>query len=230
VALTTDALSPRAAALGLLLPAFLFSALPLLTGLDGSSGPIALSNTRLGRALAMEFLLAATVGAWLWRLGWRPHRTATRPFVWADLVRGAALWVALIGAVVCWALIFRALLPDVFAAASETEITGRPSLAIVVPFVLFNAVFEELLWLGLGFAAFQRLGIGLAGVLSAGLRLMAHGYQGPLALITIVPFAIVFTIYYIRTRRLWPIVVAHALQDLLSLGALAVGLMARRPV
>ena len=230
VQLETDALPKRAAAIGLLVPALLFTTLPILTGLDGSSGPIALSDARLGRALAMELLLSATVGAWLWRLGWRPFRTATRPFAWGDLLRGLSLWVALITAVLCWALVCRTLLPDTFAAASETQITGRPHLGIVVPFTLFNAVFEELLWLGLGFAAFQRLGIGLAGVLSAGLRLMVHAYQGPLALITIVPFAALFTIYYIRTRRLWPIIVAHAFQDLLSLGLLAVGAVGRRVV
>jgi membrane protease YdiL (CAAX protease family) len=214
--------------MGLLIPALLFTALPVLTGVDGSSGPIALSSARLAGAFALELLLSATIGMWLWRLGWRPHRTATRPFVWADLLRGLGLWVALMGAVVCWALICRVVLPGIFAAASQTQITGRPHLGIVVPFALFNAVFEELLWLGLGFAAFQRLGTGLAGALSAGLRLMVHAYQGPLAIITIVPFAAVFTLYYIRTRRLWPIVVAHAFQDLLSLGLLAAGVAGRR--
>lgn len=223
IPLETDALPKRAAAIGLLVPALLFTTLPVLSGLDGSSGPITVSNARLGRAFALQVLLSATVGVWLWRLGWRPHRTATRPFAWADLLRGVGVWVALIGAVLCWALVCRAVLPDVFAAATETQITGRPHLAIVVPFVLFNAVFEELLWLGLGFAAFQRLGTGLAAVLSAGLRLMVHAYQGPLALITIVPFAALFTVYYIWTRRLWPVIVAHALQDLLSLGVLAIG-------
>ena len=124
------------------------------------------------------------------------------------------LWVGHIAAILCWALVCRAAAPSVFAAATETRITGRPHLALVVPFALFNAVFEELLWLGLGFAAFQGLGSGLAAIISAGLRLMIHAYQGPLALITIVPFAILFTLYYVRTRRLWPVIFAHAFQDL----------------
>jgi membrane protease YdiL (CAAX protease family) len=228
--LETDALPRRAAAIGLLVPALLFTVLPALTGLDGSTGPIALSNAHLVRSLALEFLLSVGFGVWLWRLGWRPQRTATRPFAPADLLRGLGLWAVAIGAVVCWALVCRILLPDVFAAATEARITGRLHLSIVVPFVLFNAVFEELLWLGLGFAAFQRLGIGWAGGLSAGLRIMIHAYQGPLAVITIVPMAVLFTVYYIRTRRLWPIIVAHAFQDLLSLGMLAVGVVERRPV
>lgn len=223
VQLETDALPPRAAAIGLLVPALLFMVLPALTGLDGSTGPIELSNGWLVRSFAGQLLFSATLGVWLWRLGWRPHRTATRPFAWADLPRGLGLWVVLLAAVLCWALICRAVLPEVFAAATETRITGRLHLAVVVPFSLFNAVFEELLWLGLGFAAFQRLGVVVAGGLSAGLRIMIHAYQGPLAIVTIVPVAVVITVYYIRTRRLWPIVVAHAFQDILSLGLLAVG-------
>jgi len=201
IQLESDALPPRAAAIGLLAPALLFTILPVLTGTDGSSGLIAISNARLARAFALQFILSATIGVWLRRLGWRPHRTATHPFVPADLLRGLALWVGLIAAVFCWALICRAAMPGVFAAAVETQVTG-------------------LLWLGLGFVAFQRLGIGVAGVLSAGLRLMLHAYQGPLAIVTIVPFAVLFTVSYIQTRRLWPVVVAHAFQDVLSLGLL----------
>jgi CAAX protease family protein len=218
-----DALPARAAAIGLLIPAFLFTALPALSGINGSSGPIAITSARLARSLFLELVLSATLGAWLWRRGWRPFRTATRPFNWRDLFRGLGLWVTLLVVVVCWAWVCRAVFPTLFGAASEAQITGRPHFGIVVPFVVYNAIFEELLWLGLGFAAFERLGTGLAAGISAGLRLMLHAYQGPLALITIVPVAVIFTLYYVRTRRLWPIIAAHAFQDLLSLGVLAAG-------
>jgi membrane protease YdiL (CAAX protease family) len=33
--------------------------------------------------------------------------------------------------------------------------------------------------------------------------------------------AIVFTVYYVRSRRLWPVIVAHAFQDTLALSILA---------
>jgi membrane protease YdiL (CAAX protease family) len=46
---------------------------------------------------------------------------------------------------------------------------------------------------------------------------LAHAYQGPLAVVTVVPIGILFTAYYLRTRRLWPVVVAHAFQDILAL-------------
>jgi uncharacterized protein len=219
--LPSDGLPARAAAVGLLVPVLLVVALPVLRGLDGSSGPIALTDARLGWSLIVQLALAATLGLWLWRRGWRPHRTATRPASWSDLWRGLALWLGAILAVACWAIVCRAVFPELFAVARQTQISGAPHFWTVIPYALINAIFEEFLWLGLGFAAFRRLGVGFAGAISAGLRLMAHAYQGPLALITIVPIGVVFTVYYIRTRRLWPIVVAHAFQDLIALGMLA---------
>ncbi|HEU4682064.1 MAG TPA: type II CAAX endopeptidase family protein [Gemmatimonadales bacterium] len=219
--LPSDGLPERTAAIGLFVPVLLVVALPALSGLDGSSGPIAFTDARLGSALVVQLALVATLGLWLWRRGWRPHRTATRPISWLDLWRGLVLWAGAILAVACWAVVCRALLPDVFSVARQTQISGAPHFWTVIPYTLTNAVFEEFLWLGLGFAAFRRLGVVGAGAISAVLRVAAHAYQGPLALVTIVPIAIVFTVYYGRTQRVWPIVVAHAFQDLLALGLLA---------
>jgi membrane protease YdiL (CAAX protease family) len=131
------------------------------------------------------------------------------------------LWVGAIAAVFSWALVCRVAFPNLIVVATETQITGAPHLWVALPFSIFNAVFEELLWLGLGVAAFRRLGAGRAGAISIALRLLAHAYQGPLALVTVLPVGTLFTVYYIRSRRLWPIVVAHAFQDTVALGLLA---------
>jgi membrane protease YdiL (CAAX protease family) len=138
-----------------------------------------------------------------------------------DLARALALWLAMIAAVGAWAAVCRAALPGLFSVARHTHIVGMPHFWTVIPYTLINAVFEELLWLGLGFAAFRHFGVAFAGTMSAGLRSLAHAYQGPLALVTVVPISIVFTLYYIRTRRMWPIILAHAFQDLIALGMLA---------
>jgi membrane protease YdiL (CAAX protease family) len=42
-------------------------------------------------------------------------------------------------------------------------------------------------------------------------------------LVAILPIGVVFTGYYVRTRRIWPVVLAHGFQDLLALGYLAIG-------
>ncbi|HSJ74829.1 MAG TPA: CPBP family intramembrane glutamic endopeptidase, partial [Gemmatimonadales bacterium] len=143
------------------------------------------------------------------------------PFQPFDFARGMVLWAGAIAAVALWVVVCRAVFPHLFAVAKATQILGGPRLFLSLLYSILNAVFEELLWLGLGFAAFRRFGIGVAGTFSAALRLLAHVYQGPLALVTVLPVGIVFTLYYVRTRRLWPVVVAHAFQDTLALGLLA---------
>jgi uncharacterized protein len=54
-------------------------------------------------------------------------------------------------------------------------------------------------------------------LLSTALRVAVHTYQGVLSLLVILPWGIVFTVYYLRTRRLWPLILAHALQDAIAL-------------
>jgi membrane protease YdiL (CAAX protease family) len=214
--LTGDPLPERVAAIALLIPVLLMVGLPGLTGVNGSSAPIELTDARLARAFGVELVLTATLGLWLWRQGWRPHRSDTRPFVLRDLARGMGLWVAAILSVGLWAAICRIFLPKLITIADQTQILGAARPWITVPFSVFNAVFEELLWLAVGLGAFRRLGLVWAGAISVGLRVFAHAYQGPLALVTIIPIGIVFTAYYIRTRRLWPVVIALAFQDILA--------------
>ena len=127
------------------------------------------------------------------------------------------MWAVAILSVAIWSAICRALLPDLITIAKQTEFIGAPRPWISVPYSLFNAIFEELLWLAIGMAALRRLGLAAAGTISVALRVLAHAYQGPLAVVTVVPIGILFTAYYLRTRRLWPVVVAHAFQDILAL-------------
>ena len=219
--MTPDALPERTAAIGLLIPVLLTVGVAALTPADGSSAPITVSDAELLWGLVVELFLTATVGVWMWRAGWRPHRSATLPFHHQDLARGMGLWVSAIVSVALWALLCRALFPDLLAISRETQLLGAPRFWVSLAFSIYNAVFEELLWLGLGLAAFRRFGIVPAAAVSIGLRLLAHAYQGPLALVTVLPIGILFTVYYIRTRRIWPVVVAHAFQDTLALTLLA---------
>jgi membrane protease YdiL (CAAX protease family) len=218
-----EGISLRVAVYGLVSPVILSLALMAIwPERYGEPGEITMSSARLGGTLAAELLLAATVGTWLWRQGWRPHRTATLAFVPRDVLRALGVWLLALAVYWGWAVACHYLVPELTAAALSTQVHGRPSLGVVVALSLANAVFEEFLWLGLGVAALRRCGLGVASLISIGLRTLMHAYQGPLALVAILPLGIVFTAYYVRTRRLWPVVLAHAFQDLLVLGSLAV--------
>jgi len=59
-----------------------------------------------------------------------------------------------------------------------------------------------------------------AAVISGTLRLSVHAYQGIYAVIGVLPIAIVFTIFYVKTRRVWPVIVAHIVIDAISLSRL----------
>jgi membrane protease YdiL (CAAX protease family) len=195
----------------------------------GGPGEMIVSTARFGRTLLFELFLIATIGVWLWRQGWRPHRTATQAFESADLWRGLRLWLGTLLVCFVWLLFWRAAAPEWTDHAAHIRRIGELAPAIVVPLSLINAVFEEFLWLGLGVAALRRFGVGFAALVSVSLRTLVHVYQGPLALIAILPFGVVFTLYYVRARRLWPVVVAHACQDLVALGLIASGLMRGPP-
>ena len=166
-----------------------------------------------------ELVLAALFVPWLRRRGWTPAAVAGSP-VPADIARGAGVWLM---ALACyWALwvLFATLSPDAAAAlAGERRFGGVPAgpLAIVLVSVV-NPVFEEFLWLGYGVARLaDRLGLRAAAALSLALRVAVHLYQGPWAVLGVLPLGLAFTWYYGRTRRLWPAVVAHALFDALGL-------------
>lgn len=196
----------------------------------GSAGIIILSGARLAGTIGWEILIAGVVGGWLLHKGWRPQRTATEPFVPRDVLRGVGVWI--MGVLAFWAsaLLWQAIAPGVVADAMAIRIVGQPSVDIVVLLSPINAVFEEFLWLGLGIAVLRRYGLGFAFVASVTLRTLLHIYQGPLALIAILPLGLVFTAYYVRTHRIWPVVLAHCLQDLLSLGLIVARLRGRGAV
>jgi membrane protease YdiL (CAAX protease family) len=179
----------------------------------------AFTDEHLAGLLIWEVLVTATLVPWLRLRGWTPSDVAGAP-VPGDVARGAAVGLLAWGCY--WALwmVFSMLSPDVAAElAGETRFTGDPAgpLAIVVTSVV-NPVFEEFLWLGYGVARLaDRIGLRAAAVLSILLRLAVHTYQGPWAVLGVSPLALAFTWYYGRTRRLWPVVVAHVLFDALGL-------------
>jgi membrane protease YdiL (CAAX protease family) len=184
---------------------------PLLWTITATGEPdLDFGQARLLETLAVEAVMVALLWPWLVSRGWSFRRIAGPP-VPRDLLRG--LWVALAAYVAYYicATILAALVPGIFDRFEP--ITGTASVWIVLLTGLVNAVVEEFLWLAYGITALQRFGPWGAIVTSVGLRTAVHTYQGIFALIYILPLGLVFTIYYWRTRRVWPLVVAHVLHD-----------------
>jgi uncharacterized protein len=199
---------------------------------SGAPGVLYTSNARFVSTIIGELLLTATLGTWLWHRGWRPHRTATAPFAPRDVLRGVGVWLAAYVGYVAWALLWYLLAPEIIAGAVAIQHQGRPTLPVVLVLSVINAVFEEFLWLGLGVATLRAAGVrvGVAAAASLVLRLLVHVYQGPLVIIGVLPLGVVFTAYYLRTQRLWPVIVAHAIQDIVALVAIMHGFSGRGAV
>jgi membrane protease YdiL (CAAX protease family) len=82
---------------------------------------------------------------------------------------------------------------------------------------ILNAFLEELVFMGYGFNQFAaKRGPIFALALMVLLRMLLHTYQGPIHVLGIATFSLLFGLVYWSLRRLWPLIMAHALVDSVS--------------
>ena len=104
------------------------------------------------------------------------------------------------------------------AAAALPAATGIFAMGGMLFASVVKALFEEILVCGYVVQSLRgRFGIALAVNASIALRMSFHLYQGPGAFVSYAIFGLVFTLFYIRTGRLWPLIVAHALLEAIQL-------------
>jgi membrane protease YdiL (CAAX protease family) len=200
-------------------PAALFIVVSL-SWLVRTGGVVRITDARLGTTIAVELALALLIVPYLKTQGWRPQDVAGSPTAF-DVARGAGVIFGAYLSIWLVALILHLAAPDALAAVRSHQVTGTISPLTVLVVAIINPVFEEFLWLGYAIPALgARYGLRMAIAGSIVLRVAVHTYQGPLALVTILPTAIVFTWYFIRTGRLWPVIAAHMIADALALSLL----------
>ena len=177
------------------------------------------TDSRLLATLGAEVVLAILLGAWLRRRDWSPRTELGRPAPF-DLLRGGVLWAMTFAVVTVANVAFRAVVSSDLASAREATLSGKLSLPVVAVALLINPLFEETLWLGYAIPTLARhAGVLAAAAVSIGLRVAVHGNQGLLAATSILPVGVVWTTYYVRSRRLWPVVVAHVINNAIGLSA-----------
>lgn len=178
------------------------------------------SDASLFGTVAAEVVFALVFVLYLRRSGWTMANVADAPRP-ADLARGLGVWLLMYLAYALNFLLLRAAIPGFGAWAAAPHFGGTLSVPAILLVSLVNPVFEEFLFLGYATNVFRRHGAWIAGAASVVLRLLVHTYQGPIALVGILPLGIVFTAYYLRTHRVWPVIVAHAIQDAVALAHFA---------
>ena len=182
---------------------------------QGGDGQLVVSDRRLWTAAGQVLALGLPVAAFLRRRGWR-WADMGEPVGLRDIVRGAGVW--LYTALIYYGLRLALWLiwPRASTEAFTMQVSGVFSWTPMLVAAILDPIAEELLWLGYIVNALRHRGIWFAAAVSIGLRTMVHAYQGPLALVAILPIGVLFTRYYLRTRRLGPVIVAHIIQDVLA--------------
>lgn len=178
------------------------------------------TDAQLLGLVAFELVYGALLVGYLRSRGWRLQHVSLR-CEWKDLVRGCGVWllgylVFVAGSLLAWAAV-----PAHGEAMEALQHSSRAGLASVALVAIVNPLFEEGLWLAYVAHGPGRGRPALAAVLSVGARTFVHLYQGWNALYAIAPLGAWYLRYYRRTGRLAPVILAHGMQDLLSLGLLS---------
>lgn len=183
-------------------------------------GATPFTDQNLLMSLGIQVLFGVGMLWFLSRRGWRPADVAGIPEV-HDLGRGLALWLGLLAVFYFELLALYIVTPGIMAPLRTMRLTGSLSPPVAVAGAIIDPIFEEFFFLGYAIPALgNRFGIRIAFVISVVLRVAAHAYQGRLAIIAILPVALLLTFYFVRTGRLWPVIVAHIIQDSIALSLL----------
>ena len=197
------------------------SALRLLLQGEGrlTGFQIRLTNHDLVSGILYQTAVLLVLGWFLHRRGWRLEHI-TRPFEPRDAGRAIGLWLlALIAAYATLSVVFW-LVPAQMGTVLKTTFAEELNGFLTAAYSLIDPLFEELVLLGFVRTAFRSSPVWQVFLLSLALRAAAHTYQGLFAALTIIPVGLVYTWYYLRTGRLWPVVLAHSIQDMLALSLL----------
>lgn len=95
---------------------------------------------------------------------------------------------------------------------------GDWDLLPIIGISTVNPIFEETIVIGYIMGVFLKPDKPTRAVnISVGVRMLYHLYQGIAGVITIVPMGLIFSYYYYKRRKLWPLIFAHGVMDFIAL-------------
>jgi len=107
-------------------------------------------------------------------------------------------------------------MPGMQNGLGRLPLSAEYSIGLAVFVSALNAFFEESVTAGYLLNAMRHHGVLFSVGLSTLVRLLYHTYQGPIAVISIIPMGILFGTVYCRWHALWPLILAHFLMDVLA--------------
>ena len=190
--------------------AILFSNWPWQAqGVDGGRG---FSNGGMLFNLVIELVCATVALKLLHRRGFAIASLRPVPS-WQGAGRGILL--LLVGYAVAIAVVWPWLGADMDSPIDAIMQASSVSLPTITAFALVNGTFEEVFLLGFLLRGLRGYGLLVALAVSLLVRASYHTYQGPLGLLQVLALGLVFSLYYMRSNQIFPVVVAHVLADIL---------------
>jgi membrane protease YdiL (CAAX protease family) len=167
--------------------------------------------------VVFEIAVGAVIATYLYMRGWTWRRLRFAPS-WSATGVGIVLYAAYMGAYVVIELAARWLIEPFYGGNLESLFRVDADRGAIIALSIVNPVYEETFVVGYIVRSFEgRASPWVAINLSTAIRLVYHLYQGPIACAAIIPMGLIFSWYYTRRGKLWPLIVAHALGDFIPL-------------
>lgn len=165
-----------------------------------------------------ELLILAVLAGFLRVRGWTFDLIGLGPDI-RETFTGLGLAISVeVLARVLWLFVALSSSHVLDAGRTFNPVEGKIDPIVLIVVSVINPIYEELFLCGyLVTALKERLGPWAAINISVGIRLVCHLYQGIVGIIFIVPTGLIFTYWYARRGRLWPLIVAHVLLDFFPL-------------
>jgi uncharacterized protein len=203
-------------ACGIFVPANLIALIDSQRVVSRASPPI--STHALGVLLIYEVIALIVLGGFLRLRGWTLARLGLQ-WTARDYLVGIGLMFASYAAylLVVWGA--NAVWPETIQQAGRTSLVApRIPVVMILAVAIVNPVFEELFVCGYFVSVLKKwLGPTMAVNVSVACRVFYHSYQGIRGVLAATPIGLVYATWYSRTGRLWPVIVAHAIMDLVGL-------------
>jgi len=191
--------------------------------LHPAENPAPLGGAAWGFASLAVFELLLLLLVWhVLRLNGETFAALSEPFAGKDVLRGIGLSI--------WDYLsyyaLGLLLWKITGGPSDAEKSRRTMEIFNAPFSVFylvgaivNPFGEEVLVRGFLQTRLRQAGHGglLVVLVSTGLQSSYHLYQGLLPCLSLAPGFLIFALYYQATRRLWPVLIAHLIMDVVAM-------------
>lgn len=170
------------------------------------------SDAGFDHLVRLELILAA-IALFLLRGRAYPLRTLVPQPSLRGMVEGALLCAAffLLDGVV-------ALMMPSFGTTAIDEMLAATMVtwSSTIPAMVVNGLYEEVFLMGYLTRGMRRYGASTAIGITLFVRVLYHSYQGPVGVVSVLLCGLLFGLYFQRTNRLFPLVFAHIVIDLIA--------------